>query len=78
VSASDDGFGLSGGLRFRANDKVELQGMLNYVDVSDSDTSFGFTGRYYLSKAFAIGAGLLLNDGDTAWNIGVRASFSGH
>jgi hypothetical protein len=78
ASASDDGLGLSGGLRYRANDKIELQGMLNYVDASDSDTSFGFTGRYHLSKAFAIGAGLLFNDGDTAWNIGVRASFSGH
>jgi hypothetical protein len=77
-SADDDGLGLSGGLRYRANDKFELQGMLNYVDVSDSDTSFGFTGRYYLSKSLALGAGLLLNGGDTAWNIGVRASFSGH
>jgi hypothetical protein len=77
-SADDDGLGLSGGLRYRANDKVELQGMLNYTDVADADASFGFSGRYYLSKAFAIGAGLLLNDGDTAWNIGVRASFSGH
>ncbi|HEU4617204.1 MAG TPA: hypothetical protein VFV10_04150 [Gammaproteobacteria bacterium] len=78
ASASDDGLGVSGGLRYRANDKVELQGMLNYADVSDSDTSFGFSGRYYFSKAFALGAGLLFNDGDTAWNIGVRAGFKGH
>lgn len=77
VSVSDDGFGLGAGLRFRATDKVELQGMLNYVNLDNSDTSLGLAGRYYLSNAFAIGAGLLLNDGDTTWNVGVRAEFSG-
>jgi hypothetical protein len=77
ASGSDDGLGLSGGLRYRATDKVELQGMLHYVDLSDSDTSFGINGRYYISKSFAIGGGLLFNDGDTSWNIGVRANFSG-
>jgi hypothetical protein len=74
---SDSGLGLAAGLRFRPKSKVELQGMINYFDVSGSDTSLGLSGRYYLSNNLAVGGGLLLNNGDTGWNIGVRAGFGG-
>ena len=76
-SASDNGLGLAAGLRFRPKAKLELQGMVHYVDVQSSDTSLGLAGRYYLSKSFSIGGGLLLDNGDTAWNVGVRAGFGG-
>lgn len=74
-SGSDDGLGLAGGLRYRATDKLELQGMVHYVDVQNSNTSLDLAGRYYLSKAFSIVGGLLLDNGDTGWNVGVRAGF---
>jgi hypothetical protein len=75
--ADDDGLGLGAGLRARANDKIELEGMLHYVDLEDSDTSLSLGGRYYFSSVLALLGGLHLNDDDTWWNIGVRAEFGG-
>jgi hypothetical protein len=74
-SADDDGLGLSGGVRYRAGQKVELEGMLHYVDMDGSDTSLGLGGRYYFTPSFALTSGLLFDDNDTGWSIGVRASF---
>lgn len=74
-NADEDGFGVGAGLRFRSLNSVELQGMINYADLNDSDTSLSLAGRYYLSDTFAVGGGLAIDDNDTAWNIGVRAEF---
>src|SRR5690606_15584528 len=73
----EDGLGLGVGLRARTGERVELEGMFHYVDLDDSDTSLSLGGRYYFSSGFALGGGLLLNDGDTRWSIGVRAEFGG-
>jgi len=73
----DDGIGLSAGLRFRASDSVELEGAINHVNLDDSDTSLSLRGRYYFNRSFALTGGLLLNDDDTGWHVGVRAEFGG-
>lgn len=74
-SADDDGLGVGAGLRFRATDKVELDGMIRYVDLDESDTSLAVGGRYYFTTAFALGGGFVFNDDDSGFHIGVRAEF---
>lgn len=73
--ADDDGIALAGGLRFRANDNIEIDGMIQHLELDDSNTSLLFRGRYYFSPSLALLGGLLLDDGDTGWSIGIRASF---
>lgn len=76
-SADDDGFGVNAGLRYRLGGKVELQGGVDYVNLSDSNTALDLGARYYLSEGFAVGGGLVVDNDDTAWNIGIRAEFGG-
>lgn len=71
----DDGIGLAGGLRFRANENIEIDGMIQHVELDDSNTSLLIRGRYYFNPSFALLGGLVLDDGDTGWNIGIRAGF---
>ena len=71
----EDGLGLGAGLRGRAGSDLELEGRINYADLGDSDTSLFFSGRYFIWDRFAVSGGLLFDDDDTTWNIGVRAEF---
>lgn len=73
--SSENGLGLGAGLRSRLSPSLELEGGLNYVDLDDSNTSWSFSGRYFLWDRFAVGAGLEFDDDETAWNIGLRAEF---
>jgi len=73
--ADDDGLGLSAGLRYRANQDIELEGTIHYVDLDDSNTSLALRARYFFTPSFALTGGLLLDDGDTGWTIGIRAGF---
>ncbi|HEU4620541.1 MAG TPA: outer membrane beta-barrel protein [Gammaproteobacteria bacterium] len=74
-NADDDGYGVDAGLRSRVADKVELQGAISYVDLSDSDTSLSIAGRYYLTSTVAVGAGYVFNNDDGGWNVTLRAEF---
>ncbi|MCR9259396.1 MAG: porin family protein [Pseudomonadaceae bacterium] len=76
-SADDSGFGLGVGLRARVAPNVELEGGINYVDLDESgdDTSLALGGRYYLTEAFALGAGVSFGDDVTSWNLGARFEF---
>lgn len=60
--ADDDGFGLGVGLRVAASEKVELNGSVTYVDLSDSGDNT------------ALGAGFLFNFTESI-SAGVQASF---
>lgn len=59
---SDTGFGLGVGVRWKVLPQLELNGGLEYVDVSDSDTVLKLGGRWYFTPQFA--AGVDLNDDD--------------
>lgn len=74
-SASEDGYGVGAGLRFRPANRVELQGMINYVDLDGSDTSLSLGGRYYLSDIISVGGSLGFSDDVTLWSLGLRADF---
>lgn len=73
----DDGYLLSVGLRSRVIDQLELEGSVNYVDLSDSgdDTSFGAAARWYFTERFAFGVEGDFGDDATVWGLGVRWNF---
>ncbi|HEY8520708.1 MAG TPA: outer membrane beta-barrel protein [Gammaproteobacteria bacterium] len=73
--ADEDGYGLALGLRYRANNDVELEGAIRHVDVEDSNTLLDLRGRYYLNPSLALTGGLLIDSGDLGWTVGIRANF---
>jgi hypothetical protein len=76
-SADDDGYALSVGLRSKPVEQLELEGAINYVDLSDSgdDTGFGVAARWYFTNQFAIGVEGGFADDATSYGIGARWSF---
>lgn len=78
-SADDDGYGIDVGIRSFVTDKLELEGVISYVDLSDAgdDTSFGIGARWYFTPRFAVGAEAVLSDDANSYGIGVRWNFGG-
>jgi hypothetical protein len=74
-SADETGYDIRAGVRALVHSKVELEGRVSYLDLDGSETSVHVGGRYYFNDKFAVGAGLVDNDGGLGWNIGVRAEF---
>jgi hypothetical protein len=75
----DDGYLLAFGLRSRVQEQLELEGSLNYVDLSDSgdDTSLGLSARWYFTEQFAAGVEGAFGDDANTYGIGVRWHFGG-
>ena len=64
----DDGYELGVGIRARPVELLELEGAINYVDLSDSgdDTSLGVAARWFITDAIALGVeGEFADDADT-------------
>ena len=78
-SADDDGYGIGVGIRSFVTDALELEGAINYVDLSDSgdDTSFGIAARWYFMPQFAVGLEAAFGDDADSYGIGVRWNFGG-
>jgi hypothetical protein len=76
VSVSDDGIGLSVGLRGMF-DRLELTGTVKYSDFghNTNDFTLGASGRYYFTDAFAAGPDISHNDDGTNWGISFRYDF---
>ena len=77
VGVDDDGYELGVGIRARPIDPLELEGAINYVDLSDAgdDTSFGVAARWFITDMFALGLeGEFADDADT-YGIGFRLQF---
>jgi hypothetical protein len=73
----DDGYELGVGIRARPLELLELEGVVNYVDLSDSgdDTSYGVAGRWFITDTFALGVeGEFADDADT-YGVGFRLQF---
>ena len=79
LSGDDDGYGVGVGIRSFVTDQFELEGAINYVDLSDSgdDTSFGIAARWYFMPQFAVGLEADLSDDANSYGIGVRWNFGG-
>lgn len=73
----DDGYELGVGIRARPIELLELEGAVNYVDLSDSgdDTSFGLAGRWFITDALALGVEAEFADDADTYGVGFRWQF---
>jgi hypothetical protein len=77
VGVDDDGYEVGVGIRARPMDLLELEGAVNYVDLSDAgdDTSFGVAARWFITDVFALGVeGDFADDADS-YGVGFRLQF---
>jgi len=72
--SDDDGLGLQGRIRARVTDELEVEGGIQYVDVSDTDTSLHASARYHFTETFSAAIGITFA-GDTD-GIGISARYS--
>ena len=78
VSADDDGYMVSAGLRGKVGDKVELEGGLMYSDLggTNGDETTGVVGgRYFFTDTLALGAEYQHSSDASSYVLGVRFSF---
>lgn len=73
----EEGVGLSAGLRGRVGDRLELNAGLkyNYFNEDLDDTTIVAGGRYYFSRAFAVGLDYSENDDGDTWALAFRYDF---
>jgi hypothetical protein len=74
-SEHDNGLGLQFRVRGRVNDKVEVEGGIQYLDVVSSDTSLQASVRYYFSRALSAGVGITFGGDQDGLGVNVRYSF---
>lgn len=73
-SASDNGYGLTAGIRSMVSDKIELTGSIQYIDIADeSETAFSVSGLYNFTEQFS--AGLGYTKADDVDTISVSATY---
>ena len=78
---SDNGYRVATGVRSMVSDKVELNGKVNYTNISDFGNGFGASlgGVYHVNDSFGITASYDFSDRDgdnlKSWNLGARFSF---
>ena len=74
ATVDDDGYGLALGLRTRPAANIELEGYVDYVDLSDlgDETSFGAAARFFITPQFALGAEVVFGEDSTAYGAGLR------
>ena len=78
LSADDDGYMVSAGLRGKVGDKVELEGGLMYSDLggTNGDETTGVVGgRYFFTDTFALGAEYQHSSDASSYVVGVRFTF---
>jgi hypothetical protein len=75
TSAHDDGLGFQFRVRGRVNDKIEVEGGIQYIDVAHSDTSLQASARYYFTRAFSAGVGLTFGGDVDGIGINARINF---
>jgi hypothetical protein len=71
----DDGLGLQARLRHWVNDDFEVEGGIQYLNVSDGDTSLQAEARYYFQENFSVGLGLSFGGDNDGIGISARLSF---
>jgi len=76
ISASDDGYLLSIGLRSQLS-QFEMEGHLVYTDLSDGgdETAFEFAGRWNFTEMFSAGVAYRIGDDANVLFAGVRLSW---
>lgn len=72
--ADDDGLGLQARIRASITDEFEVEGGIQHIDVSDSDTSLQASARYNFTEEFSAALGITFG-GDTD-SIGISARYA--
>lgn len=77
ASADDDGYELGFGIRARPLSAFELEGSINYVDLSDAgdDTSLGVAALWYIAEHVALGVEGEFADDEKTYGVGFRWEF---
>ena len=78
LSADDDGYLVSAGLRGKLGESVELEGSVIYTDLGGSggdDTAVSIGGRYFFTRNFAVGAEYQQGSDTSSILVGGRFSF---
>lgn len=73
----DDGYELGVGIRARPLSALELEGSINYVDLSDKgdDTSLGVAALWYIAEHVALGVEGEFADEEETYGVGFRWEF---
>jgi Outer membrane protein beta-barrel domain len=71
----DDGLGIQARIRHWINDDLEVEGGIQYLNVSDSDVSLQAEGRYYFQDNFSVGLGLSFGGDNDGIGVSARLSF---
>ena len=74
-SISEDGYGLSIGVRSNVTDLIELYGQISYVDLGSGADSTGFGAGIYFNITDNFALGLGAEDDDDVTSYGARARF---
>lgn len=79
-STSNNGYRIATGVRSMVSEQFELNGKINYTNVSNFGNGFGVGvgGVYHFNDTFGVGIGFDYADRDTnlnSWNIGARLNF---
>ena len=78
LSAGEDGYLVSAGVRGRVADSFELEGSVIYTDLGGAggnDTAVAVGGRYFFTRNFAVGAEYQKGNDSSTILAGVRYSF---
>ena len=77
ASADDDGYELGVGIRARPLSALELEGSINYVDLSDAgdDTALGVAALWYIADHLALAVEGEFADEEKTYGIGFRWEF---
>ncbi len=75
-SADDTGWALEGGVRYMANEQIELNGLLEFVDFEDTEVGLGLGARYYFDDRLSGGVNYeTISDFSDTLFFGVRYQF---
>ncbi len=77
-SVDDDGYELGVGIRARPVEPFELEGSVNYIDLSDSgeDTTLGVAARWYFTDNLALGVESEFGDDAKSYGVAFRWAFA--
>jgi len=75
-NGDDTGWALEGGVRYMANEQIELNGLIEVVDFEDKELGLGLGGRYYFDEQLSVGLNYeTISDFVDIVTLGVRYQF---
>ena len=75
LSGSDNGYGVTVGVRSMLTDAFELGGSIAYIDIDEDDTIFTVEGRYYFTDNFAAGVSYGVAEDADLYTVSLRYAF---